>query len=160
MSSIFIPASRYESQGMEAWQGAASKLLEAAQDRRIWCLYGDLGAGKTTCVQALCHALGVREAVRSPTFGLVHEYVTSQGAYVYHFDFYRLKNQQEAIDIGCEEYFSSGAYCFLEWPEVVASLLPDRYVDLFLSTAAEGGKKIEMVGGPRDGGLEEAGQLL
>lgn len=144
MSSIFIPASTYQSQGMAAWQEAASKLLREAKDRRIWCFHGDLGAGKTTCIQALCTVLGVQEAVTSPTFGLVHEYVYLQDQYIYHFDFYRLKNKQEAIDIGCEEYFHSGAYCFIEWPEIVSSLLPEGYVDLFLTTDVQGGKKVEM----------------
>ena len=145
MSSIFIPPSHDPSQARAAWQKAANHLLQEAEDYRIWCFHGDLGAGKTTCIQALCHTLGVAETVTSPTFGLMHAYHASQGKTIYHFDFYRLKNKEEAVDIGCEEYFNSGAYCFIEWPAVASSLLPNLHLDLFLSMEKEGGRKVKVL---------------
>ena len=86
-----------------------------------------MGAGKTTLIKSLCYNLGTKEPVTSPTFSIVNEY---QGApsKIYHFDFYRLKNQSEALDLGYEEYFYSGNYCFIEWPEKIPDLLPDHYV--------------------------------
>ena len=84
-----------------------------------------MGAGKTTFIKAICRVLGVESVVQSPTFGLVNEYATETGESVYHFDCYRLRNEAEATDIGIEEYFDSGAYCFVEWPEKIPSLWPN-----------------------------------
>lgn len=145
MSSILIPLSTYEQQGIAAWQAAVSTLLKEAAERRVWCFYGDLGAGKTTCIKALCHALGVKEHVTSPTFGLVHEYLSKEKKTIYHFDFYRLKNVQEAVNIGCEEYFNSGHYCFIEWPQLIQPLLPNHYVNLYFNSEPKGGRTIEAI---------------
>ena len=86
-----------------------------------------MGAGKTTFIQSLCACLGVEDQVVSPTFSLVNEYSSPQGP-VYHFDFYRLKNAEEALDIGTDEYLASGQYCFLEWSEIAEPILPPTYV--------------------------------
>jgi len=86
-----------------------------------------MGAGKTTFIKALCEQLGVQEPVTSPTFSIVNEYAGSTNK-VYHFDFYRLKNQDEALDMGYEEYFYSGNYCLIEWPEKIPDLLPNHYI--------------------------------
>jgi tRNA threonylcarbamoyladenosine biosynthesis protein TsaE len=86
-----------------------------------------MGAGKTTFIKSICEELGVRDVVNSPTFSIVNEYVAA-GSAIYHFDFYRIKNIQEAYDIGYEEYFYSGNICLIEWPERVAEILPDRYI--------------------------------
>jgi tRNA threonylcarbamoyladenosine biosynthesis protein TsaE len=83
-----------------------------------------MGAGKTTFIKALCRELGVDDIVQSPTFAIINEYKTRQGNSIFHFDFYRIRKPEEAFDIGYEDYFYSGSYCFIEWPELVESLLP------------------------------------
>ncbi|MDR3695708.1 tRNA (adenosine(37)-N6)-threonylcarbamoyltransferase complex ATPase subunit type 1 TsaE [Mucilaginibacter sp.] len=107
----------------------ASQIIEFAANSRIFFFYGDMGAGKTTLIKVLCESLGTAEPVTSPTFSIVNEY---EGATerIYHFDFYRLKNETEALDMGYEEYFYSGAYCFIEWPEKIPNLLPDHYISI------------------------------
>jgi tRNA threonylcarbamoyladenosine biosynthesis protein TsaE len=108
-------------------QSIAAKLISFAGNEKIFLFYGDMGAGKTTFIKSLCECLGVKESTSSPTFSIINEY---QGAAskIYHFDFYRLKKQDEALDMGYEEYFYSGNYCFIEWPEKIAGLLPDHYI--------------------------------
>ena len=106
---------------------AANQLTEFAGAEKIFLFYGDMGAGKTTFIKSLCEQLGVNETVTSPTFSIVNEY-QSKGIKIYHFDFYRLKNQNEALDMGYEEYFYSGNYCFIEWPEKISDLLPPHYI--------------------------------
>ncbi|MFD0795284.1 tRNA (adenosine(37)-N6)-threonylcarbamoyltransferase complex ATPase subunit type 1 TsaE [Mucilaginibacter litoreus] len=107
-------------------KGAAAEILKAAGDNRIFLFYGEMGAGKTTLIKALCRSLGVTDDVTSPTFSIVNEYRSADGP-VYHFDFYRLKHHNEALDMGYEEYFYSGNYCFIEWPEKIADLVPEFY---------------------------------
>jgi len=106
---------------------AATQLIEFAGTEKIFLFYGDMGAGKTTFIKALCECLGAKENVTSPTFSIVNEY-RGAAAKIYHFDFYRLKKQDEALDMGYEEYFYSGDYCFIEWPEKIAGLLPEHYI--------------------------------
>lgn len=118
---------------------AAKKVLSADPSRRIFAFYGEMGSGKTTLIKALCEALGVDDHTASPTFSLVNEYRTKKGTRVFHFDFYRLKNEAEAFDLGVEEYFCSGSYCFIEWPEKIENLLPQGSVKIQIS--AEGEKR-------------------
>lgn len=99
-----------------------------------------MGSGKTTLIKAICHSLGVKDQVSSPTFSLVNEYIDSSNNPVYHFDFYRIKDLTEALDIGPEEYFTSGYYCFIEWPERVSALLPDDSVLVMITTDAKSRK--------------------
>ncbi len=106
---------------------AAKQLIAFGDKEKIFLFYGDMGAGKTTLIKSLCECLGVRESVTSPTFSIVNEY-EGEKTRVFHFDFYRLKNQSEALDMGYEEYFYSGNYCFIEWPEKIADLLPPHYI--------------------------------
>jgi tRNA threonylcarbamoyladenosine biosynthesis protein TsaE len=105
----------------------AEELLAFADGEKFFIFEGEMAAGKTTFIKEICVALGTRDIVSSPTFSIVNEYETESGL-VYHFDFYRLKNLQEAYDIGYEEYFYSGDYCLVEWPTKVEELLPERYV--------------------------------
>lgn len=118
-----------EVRGLADLDDAAEKILAAAQDERIFILEGEMGAGKTTLIKAIARALGVKEIVTSPTFSIVNEY-DADGKIIYHFDFYRIKDLQEAFDIGYEEYFYSGNRCFIEWPQKIASLLPEHYVKI------------------------------
>jgi len=106
---------------------AAKELIAFGGEEKIFLFYGDMGAGKTTFIKSLCESLGTHEPVTSPTFSIVNEY-DGEKTKIYHFDFYRLKNQTEALDLGYEEYFYSGNYCFIEWPEKIAGLLPDHYI--------------------------------
>ena len=102
----------------------AQDILKAFPDNRVFAFVGEMGAGKTTFTKSLCKALGVTDATSSPTFSIVNEYLGSTGP-IYHFDFYRLKDEQEAFDLGYEEYFYSSNYCFIEWPQKIENLIPD-----------------------------------
>ena len=113
---------------------AAQSLLSYAGNQRVIAFYGKMGAGKTTFIKEICAALGVTQNVSSPTFALVNEYVSGNGAPVYHFDFYRIKSETEAMDIGCEEYFYGGEICLVEWPEKVINLLPKEMVRVIIET--------------------------
>lgn len=110
----------------------ARTLLDSFPKERFFAFYGKMGAGKTTLIKELCARLGVLDTVCSPTFAIVNSYTTDGGEWVYHFDFYRLKNIDEAFDIGYEEYFYSGHYCFSEWTEKIEPILPDHYVKVLI----------------------------
>ena len=116
---------------------AARKMFQFAGDRRIFAFFGPMGSGKTTFIKAICRELGVTENVTSPTFAIVNEYIAADGNPLYHFDFYRIKNENEARDIGCEEYFSSGHYCFVEWSEKILNLLPQEIVRITIDVEYE-----------------------
>lgn len=105
----------------------AKALFSFAGEEKIFIFEGEMGAGKTTFIKAFCEELGVTDVVSSPTFSIVNEYGAGSQT-IYHFDFYRIKNLQEAYDIGYEEYFYSGNICLIEWPELVAELLPESYI--------------------------------
>ncbi|WP_214227276.1 tRNA (adenosine(37)-N6)-threonylcarbamoyltransferase complex ATPase subunit type 1 TsaE [Pedobacter sp. B4-66] len=115
---------------------AAISLLDFAGAEKIFVFEGDMGAGKTTFIKVLAKALGIKELVSSPTFSIVNEY-EGEGNTFYHFDFYRIKNLQEAYDIGYEEYFYSGNICFIEWPEKVEELLPEHYIKIEIKMLSE-----------------------
>ncbi len=101
----------------------AQAVIKAVHSQKIILFKGEMGAGKTTLIKEICRQLGVTDAVSSPTFSLVNEYQTANGQTIYHFDFYRIKNLQEVYDMGYEEYFFSGNYCFIEWPEMIEPLI-------------------------------------
>lgn len=114
---------------IQDWESAGKSLLAYATNKKIFIFSGEIGAGKTTFIQALCRLLGVKESVTSPTFSLVNEYSREKsGSMIYHLDLYRLKNLEEAIDIGIEEILFSDQYCFIEWPEIIESLLEGEEV--------------------------------
>ena len=110
----------------------AGKFLEAHPADRIFAFYGQMGVGKTTFIKALCEELHVIDYVTSPTFALINEYRTVDSNSIFHLDFYRIKNIQEAFDFGYEDYFFSGEYCFIEWPELIESLLPPITVKVYI----------------------------
>jgi hydrolase, P-loop family len=111
--------------------------------RNVFAFYGKMGAGKTTFVKALCDVLGVDDVVNSPTFAIVNEYHSAvlEGP-VFHFDFYRIKHVEEAFDIGTDDYFYSGAPCFIEWPELIEPLLPDNAVRVEIEELPDGRRKV------------------
>jgi tRNA threonylcarbamoyladenosine biosynthesis protein TsaE len=111
---------------------AAHKFVEAMGDETVYAFYGEMGAGKTTFINALCRALGVEDDVtNSPSFSIINEYRSDTTAeLIYHFDLYRLESLDEAMDIGVEDYFDSGALCLLEWPERIEAMLPDDTVNV------------------------------
>jgi tRNA threonylcarbamoyladenosine biosynthesis protein TsaE len=107
----------------------AKEFIREMGDHTVFAFYGSMGAGKTTFIKAICEALGVEDVINSPTFAIVNEYRSSEaGELIYHFDFYRINQLSEAQDIGTEDYFYSGALCFIEWPEKIEELLPDDVV--------------------------------
>ena len=121
---------------------AAHEFLQQAGDCKHFAFYGSMGAGKTTFIKALCKALGVTGTVTSPTFALVNEYNAGNNGMVYHFDFYRINKPEEVFDFGCEEYFASGRYCFIEWPEKADIALPPDICRVSVKELANGNREI------------------
>lgn len=109
-------------------QQAAQEFIKKMGNGKVFAFYGKMGAGKTTFIKAICEAFGVEDVITSPTFSLVNEYTAGDGSSIYHFDFYRIKKLEEVYDMGYEDYFYSGALCFIEWPELIEEVLPDDAV--------------------------------
>ncbi len=122
----------------------AREFLKILGNRKVVAFYGEMGAGKTTFIKALCSALNVIDGVSSPTFALVYEYHTTDDSLVYHFDFYRINNPSELFDLGYEDYFYSGHYCFIEWPEKASHLIPDGALKIFISVLDDGKRKLKI----------------
>jgi len=138
-----VPKKSYESHSESDNPAIAENILHACNSVRVFALYGELGAGKTSLIKAFCQVLGVKEAITSPTFNLVHEYQGAEDS-VYHLDLYRLKSESESYDIGCEEYFYSGAYVFIEWPQRIPNILPEEIAHLKISILQNNSRKIEL----------------
>ena len=119
---------------LEELPAIAEKLIQAFPGQRVFALHAEMGTGKTTFMQAVCSCLGSSDRASSPTFAIVNEYALPRGERLYHMDCYRLKNLREAEEIGLEEYFYSGCYCFVEWPENVEELLPENTVHVSIVT--------------------------
>ena len=123
---------------------AAQAFLKATDVNRVFAFYGKMGAGKTTFIKALCEELGVEDAVNSPTFAIVNEYYSTRlNGPIFHFDFYRIKRIEEAFDIGTDDYFYSGAPCFIEWPELIEEILPEEAVRVSIEEQPDGTRTIE-----------------
>jgi tRNA threonylcarbamoyladenosine biosynthesis protein TsaE len=116
---------------------AAAGLIEYAGGRKIFLFEGEMGSGKTTFIKAICNFLGVKDGLSSPTYSIVNEYNTTDGKRICHFDLYRLKNLQECLDIGMEDYLDSGDYCFVEWPKIAERIYPDNAVSVKIGTEKE-----------------------
>ncbi|MEO6288448.1 MAG: tRNA (adenosine(37)-N6)-threonylcarbamoyltransferase complex ATPase subunit type 1 TsaE [Ginsengibacter sp.] len=121
---------------------AAKQFLLYSSGYQIFTFTGDLGAGKTTFIDAVCKELGVQEKATSPTYSLIHEYETRDEQIIYHMDFYRLNNLYEAVDAGVEECISSGEYCMIEWPSKIKNILPDEIVDSRITVFSENQRKL------------------
>lgn len=117
-------------------------ILEFAGDHTVWLLEGTMGAGKTTLIKAICQYLKVVDNVNSPTYALINEYRNPEDRVFYHFDFYRLKNENEARDIGCLEYFYSGDLCLIEWGSKIPGLVPERHLKINIEVQPDESRKI------------------
>lgn len=120
----------------------AQQIVNFAGDDKVWLFYGDLGAGKTTLIKAICNVFEVQDLVNSPTFALVNEYRNAEDQIFYHFDFYRIQNLEEALDIGAEDYFYSGHYCFVEWPSHIDALIPEDHLSIQIEVTNDGSRSI------------------
>lgn len=117
----------------------------ANASNRVLLFFGEMGVGKTTLIKEICKSLHSDEVISSPTFSLVNEYRTQYDEPIYHFDFYRIDSEEEALDIGVEDYFYSGDWCLIEWPNNIENLLPLGAVEIHLSHAAEGKRSIQII---------------
>ena len=122
----------------------ARQFVEEQSDGRVFAFYGQMGAGKTTFIAAVCKVLGIEEPVNSPTFAIVNEYVADNGETVYHFDCYRLNTLRDALNIGIEEYFASGNICFIEWAENIEELLPVDTVRVNIVVEDDGSREVSV----------------
>lgn len=113
---------------------AARKIIALASGKKHLAFYGAMGAGKTTIIKAVCRELGADDIVTSPTFTMINEYRTTAGETIYHIDFYRIRKPEEVLDFGIDEYFASGSYCLMEWPELIGDLLPPGALDIRITT--------------------------
>ncbi|MBQ9386720.1 MAG: tRNA (adenosine(37)-N6)-threonylcarbamoyltransferase complex ATPase subunit type 1 TsaE [Bacteroidaceae bacterium] len=124
---------------------AAREFIGQMGDDTVFAFYGKMGAGKTTFIKALCKLLGVEDEVNSPTFAIINEYRSETTAeLIYHFDFYRIKKLEEVYDLGYEDYFYSGALCFIEWPELVEELLPLDAKKVTITENGDGSRTINL----------------
>ena len=134
---------------LENIREAARQFIDSIGDHRVFAFYGSMGAGKTTFVKAICEELGVNDVITSPTFAIINEYALDSEllpdiSSIYHFDFYRIKKLEEVYDMGYEDYFYSGALCFIEWPELIEELLPEDAVKVSISENADGTRTVTL----------------
>ena len=132
-------------QSLDQIHEAARQFVQAMGDNTVFAFYGKMGTGKTTFIKAICEELGVNDVITSPTFAIVNEYRSDKGGeLIYHFDFYRIKKLEEVYDMGYEDYFYSGALCFIEWPELVEELLPGQTVKVTIEEVEDGSRKVTL----------------
>jgi len=128
---------------IEQLPAVAQQILDKNPNKVI-LFNGEMGVGKTTLIKQLCKTLGVEDATSSPTFSLVNEYLTNNNQTVYHFDFYRLNKETEALDMGADDYFYSGNWCFIEWSEKIASLIPEQHTTITIELLPSGERLLEL----------------
>ena len=130
---------------LEQIEQAAKQFVESMGDNTVFAFYGKMGAGKTTFIKEVCKLLGVTDNISSPTFAIVNEYRSDiAGELIYHFDFYRIKKLEEVYDMGYEDYFYSGAVCFIEWPELIEDLLPGNTIKVSIEEQGNGARELTM----------------
>ena len=120
---------------------SAREFIQNIGEHKVFAFYGKMGAGKTTFVKAICEELGVEDVITSPTFAIVNEYEAHDQS-IFHFDFYRIKRLEEVYDMGYEDYFYSGALCFIEWPELIEDLLPEDAVKVTITENTDGTRTV------------------
>lgn len=123
---------------------SVADIIVTQNPHKVILFHGEMGAGKTTFIKQFCKTLGVTEATSSPTFSLVNEYQTTDNQTVYHFDFYRLKDEHEALDMGADDYFYSGNWCFIEWAENVPNLIPDEHSVITIKVLEDGKRLLHL----------------
>ncbi|MEJ5304194.1 MAG: tRNA (adenosine(37)-N6)-threonylcarbamoyltransferase complex ATPase subunit type 1 TsaE [Bacteroidales bacterium] len=134
----------YEIKSIETLDKFAQSLIEEWGDKRIFALEGPMGAGKTTIINSICRHLQCMDNVSSPTFAIINVYRTKEQGNIYHFDLYRLKNADELLATGALEYFDSGSWCFIEWPEIADNLLPDDTVWIKIRVLEDDTRRLEV----------------
>jgi len=122
----------------------AKQLLSQTGKHKVFAFHGEMGAGKTTFINALCRAMEVEDIVSSPTFSIINQYKTNKGQTVYHMDLYRIKNENEAINAGVEDCLYSGSLCLVEWPDKAAGILPDDTLHLYITSIADNTRKLKI----------------
>lgn len=123
---------------------AAAQLLSLAGTNKVLAFHGEMGAGKTTFITALCRAMQAEDIVSSPTFSIINQYKTAGGETIYHMDLYRIKNDNEAVNAGVEDCLYSGSMCLVEWPEKAPGILPDDTLHIYISSIADNTRKLEI----------------
>ncbi|MDE7496181.1 MAG: tRNA (adenosine(37)-N6)-threonylcarbamoyltransferase complex ATPase subunit type 1 TsaE [Muribaculaceae bacterium] len=136
---------QFKAKDLSELPAMADAFIEVAGADRIFAFNGAMGAGKTTLISEICRRLGAEEdELVSPTFSIVNEYTAADGTPIYHFDFYRIDDMRDALDLGLEEYFESGGWCFMEWPEKVAPLLPEETVEVTIEELPDSSRLLSL----------------
>lgn len=135
---------RIEINNLNQIHEAARTFIDHIGNDTIFAFYGNMGAGKTTFIKAVCEELGVEDVINSPTFAIVNEYLAGNGNTIYHFDCYRINKIVEALDMGCQDYFDSGNLCFIEWPENIEEILPEEAVAVHINVQDNDSRIIEI----------------
>lgn len=125
-------------------QETAIQLLPALAGYRVFAFHGEMGAGKTTFIQALCKAMGVEDTISSPTFSIINQYKTRNGQTIYHMDLYRIKGEAEAINAGVEDCLYSGDICFVEWPQKAAAIFPEKTLHITITSVEDNARKLKL----------------
>lgn len=131
-------------QDLEHIHEAAKEFIKAMGKDTIFAFYGEMGAGKTTFIKAICEELGVKDVITSPTFAIVNEYTDGHGNPIYHFDFYRIKKLDEVFDMGFEDYIDSGNICLMEWPELIEDILPEDARKVTIAVDDDGSRTVKL----------------
>ena len=129
---------------LEEYPAAAREFIKFMDRGRLFAFYGKMGSGKTTLIKSICEELGVTDTINSPTFAIINEYEDRDGNTIFHFDFYRIKKLDEVYDMGYEDYFYSGALCFIEWPELVEEVLPGDAVKVIIEEVEDGTRSVRL----------------
>ena len=128
---------------LEQIRQTAERLLSASENYKVFAFHGEMGAGKTTFIHALCEAIGVKDVITSPTFSIINQYQTNNGQTIYHMDLYRIKDENEAIQAGVEDCLYSGNVCLVEWPEKATGIFPDETLHITITSVDDNTRKLK-----------------